>query len=182
MALSGTYTVPLMYHSQQLMVVTWKAKSENEETLDCVRAKTAVTTELVEGIHELWQQITHLMATLTQVGWSDGNTSTPSSLQDCGCGQSAWNSSSWLNSQSRRGGPTCLAQPHSLLGEEAGSHNSEWGKESTDGNWEPSVRRDGAANHSHSSATDARDGATWSKSALHRYLLSATWGELRECG
>ena len=37
----------------QLMVVTWKAESKNEETWDCMRAKAAVTTESVEGADEL---------------------------------------------------------------------------------------------------------------------------------
>ena len=92
----------------QLMVTTWKAKSKNEETQDHVRVKAAVTTEPVEGMDELWQQVTQLMTTLIQVGWGGGKTSTPSSPQEHGHGhgQSARNSSSWPNSQNVRGDPT----------------------------------------------------------------------------
>ena len=48
------------------MVMTCKAKSEMEEAKDKVRARSAVTTEVVDGSKELSNQIANLMAVLTR--------------------------------------------------------------------------------------------------------------------
>ena len=84
----------------QLMVAAHKAESEMEEAKDKVRARSAVTTEVVDSLKELSKQITKLMAALTRAeqgncpviapnshghrghgrGWMDRNTPThPSS-------------------------------------------------------------------------------------------------------
>ena len=50
------------------MIAAHKAESENEEAHDKVRARSAMTTEPVEGTMELGNQIAKLMATLTWPG------------------------------------------------------------------------------------------------------------------
>ena len=160
----------------QLMVATQKAKSKTKEIQDCVRTNAAVTSELAEGMVELKQQITQLMTALTQVGYGSSNNNSPSSPQECGhgCRQSARSNNSQPNLQTRNIGHMQLAQPHSLLREDAGSHSSEWVAEVQMGTKnqvhretvQPTVKT-----HSHSSATYARDGATWPKSALHWHSL-----------
>ena len=49
-------------------MVAQKAESKKEETQEQVRTKAAVTTELVEGMAQLKQQIAQLMTALTKVG------------------------------------------------------------------------------------------------------------------
>ena len=50
----------------QLMVTACKAESRTEEAKDQVRARSAVTTEVVDSSIELSSQITKLMAALTR--------------------------------------------------------------------------------------------------------------------
>ena len=50
----------------QLMVKACKAESETEEAIDKVRARLAITTEMVNGSKELSNQITKLMTALTR--------------------------------------------------------------------------------------------------------------------
>ena len=50
----------------QLMIAAHKVESENKEAHDKVRARSAMTTDPVEGITELGDQIAKLMATLTR--------------------------------------------------------------------------------------------------------------------
>ena len=52
----------------QLMVAACKEESENEEVWDKVQARSAVTTEPVEGASKLGNQIARLMAALTRAG------------------------------------------------------------------------------------------------------------------
>ena len=61
------YSNPRTMYSQ-LMVTLHIAESENEEAGDKVQARSAVTTEPVEGATELGNQIARLMASLTRVG------------------------------------------------------------------------------------------------------------------
>ena len=68
------------------MVATRKAKSENEETQERVRARAVVTTDPGEGTAKLGQQIAKLMAALTQIGQGSSHSSAPASLQECGHG------------------------------------------------------------------------------------------------
>ena len=63
------------------MVATWKAKSKIEETQDWLRTKATVATQPVEGMAKLKQQITQLMAILTQLGLGGSNTSALNSPQ-----------------------------------------------------------------------------------------------------
>ena len=108
------YSTPDVLYSP-LMVAAQKARGKNEESQDQMRTMVAVTTEPVACAAELKQQITQLMAALTKVGQGSGNTITQSSPWDCGCGCSGGNSNSQPNSWNGRGGPSQLAQPHSLL-------------------------------------------------------------------
>ena len=52
----------------QLMIAACKGESENEEACDKVRARSAMTTDPVEGTTELGYQIAKLMAVLTRAG------------------------------------------------------------------------------------------------------------------
>ena len=69
----------------QLIVTTWKAESENEQTWDKVRARAMVTTDPGKVMAELGQQIAKLMATLTQTGQGSSPSSVPGSPQERGC-------------------------------------------------------------------------------------------------
>ena len=50
------------------MITAHKVETKNEEVQDKVRARSAVTTEPVEGTTELGNQIARLMAALTRAG------------------------------------------------------------------------------------------------------------------
>ena len=63
----------------QLMVTTCKAESEMEEAKDKVRARSAVTTEVVDGSKVLDNQIAKLIATLTRAERGHCPTSAPNS-------------------------------------------------------------------------------------------------------
>ena len=52
----------------QLMIAAQKVESRSEETWDWVVARAVVTTNPVEGMAKLKQQIFQLMAALTQTG------------------------------------------------------------------------------------------------------------------
>ena len=71
----------------QLMIAAHKAESENKETHDKVRARSAMPTEPVEGTMELRHQIAKLMATLTRAGQGNSPASTPNSPRQRGCGK-----------------------------------------------------------------------------------------------
>ena len=62
--------------SLQLMV---QVVNKNEEILDKVRSRATVTTELGEGMAELWHQIAKLMAALTKAVQGNNLSSVPSS-------------------------------------------------------------------------------------------------------
>ena len=62
------------------MVAAHKAESENEEAQDKMWARSAVTTEPVDGATKLGNQIASLMAALTRAG--QGNTQGPWESKD----------------------------------------------------------------------------------------------------
>ena len=64
------------------MVAAHKAESENEEAHDKVRARTAMTTEPVEGMKSA-----KLMAALTRAGQGNSPGSAPNSPRQRGCGK-----------------------------------------------------------------------------------------------
>ena len=70
------YRTPRTSYSQG-MVATCKAESENVEILDNVRARAVVATDPREGMAELGQQISKLMATLTKAEQGNNPTSAP---------------------------------------------------------------------------------------------------------
>ena len=80
------YSNPWTTYSQ-LMIATCKAESENEEAHDKIRARSAVTTDPVEGTMELGHQIAKLMATLTRAGQGNSPASTPNSSKQRGHGR-----------------------------------------------------------------------------------------------
>ena len=61
------YSNPGTIYSQ-LMTAACRADSENEDACDKVRARSAMTTDPVEGTTELGHQIAKLMVTLTRAG------------------------------------------------------------------------------------------------------------------
>ena len=63
----------------QLMLMAHNAESEMEEAKDKVRARSAVTTEVVDGSKELSNQIAKLMATLTRAEQGNNPVSAPNS-------------------------------------------------------------------------------------------------------
>ena len=85
------------------MVMTCKAESEMEEAKGKVRARSAVTTEVVDGSKELCNQITKLMAALTRAEQGNHPVSAPNSPGDRGHGEDGWEHSylpqlsQWLN-------------------------------------------------------------------------------------
>ena len=80
------YSNPETTYSQ-LMVMARKAESEMEEGKDKVRARSAVTTEVVDGSKELSNQITKLMAALTKADQGNCPVSAPNSLRHRGHGR-----------------------------------------------------------------------------------------------
>ena len=71
----------------QLMIAVHKAEGENEEAHDKVRARSAMTTEPVEGTTELGNQIAKLMAALTRAGQVNSPASAPNSPRQRGHGR-----------------------------------------------------------------------------------------------
>ena len=69
------------------MIATHKAESENEEAHDKVRARSAITTDPIEGTMELEQQIANLMAALTRVGQGNIPASAPNNPRQRGHGR-----------------------------------------------------------------------------------------------
>ena len=80
------YSNPRTTYSQ-LMIVAHKAESENEEAHDKVRARSAMTTDPVEGTTEFGHQIAKLMAALTRAGQGNSPASTPNSPRQSGHGR-----------------------------------------------------------------------------------------------
>ena len=71
----------------QLMIAAHKVESDNKDAHDKVRARSAVTTEPVEGNTELGNQIAKLMAALTRAGQGNSPGSTPNSPRQRGHGR-----------------------------------------------------------------------------------------------
>ena len=66
------------------MIAAHKVESENEEAQDKVRARSAMTTDAVEGTTELGHQTAKLMATLTRAGQGNSPACTPNSPRQRG--------------------------------------------------------------------------------------------------
>ena len=71
----------------QLMIAACKAEIGNEETHDKVRARSAVTSEWVEGTTKLGNQIAKLMASLMRAGQGNSPASMPNSPRQRGHGR-----------------------------------------------------------------------------------------------
>ena len=67
------------------MTAACKVESENKETHDKVRAKSAITTEPVESTMEFGNQTAKLMAALTRAEQGNSPDSTPNSTRQRGC-------------------------------------------------------------------------------------------------
>ena len=72
------YSNPETTYSQ-LMVMAYKAESEMEEAKDKVRARSAVTTEVIDRSKELSNQIAKLMSALTRAEQGNYPASAPNS-------------------------------------------------------------------------------------------------------
>ena len=69
------------------MIAARKVESENKEAHNKVRARSAMTTEPVEGTTELGNQIAKLMAALTRAGQGNNPTSAPNNPRQRGHGR-----------------------------------------------------------------------------------------------
>ena len=69
------------------MVTACKVENKDEEAQDKVQARSAVTTEPVEGASELGNQIARLMAVLTRAGQGSSPSSAPNSPRHRGHGR-----------------------------------------------------------------------------------------------
>ena len=109
------YSNPRTMYSQ-LTVTAHKAESENEEAQDKVWARSAVTTEPVDGTAELKNQIARLMAALTRAGQGNNTGSTPDSPRHTGCGRGRTdrNTSSHPNSHNGWTGLGQATSAHSI--------------------------------------------------------------------
>ena len=100
----------------QLMVPTCKAECETEEAKDKVRARSAVTTKVMDGSKELGSQITRLKASLTRVEQGNHPTSAPNSPRHRGHGRGSMD----------RNTPTCPSSHNDWtgLGQTTSIHSS----------------------------------------------------------
>ena len=113
------YSNPETTYSQ-LMVMSCKAESKTEEAKDKVRARSAVTTEVVDGSKELTDQIAKLMAALTRAEQGNCPVSAPNSPRHRGCGR-GWTVRSTPTCPSSHNGQTGLGQTTSTCSSSAGS-------------------------------------------------------------
>ena len=112
------YSNPRTTYSQ-LMVVAHKMESENEKAHIKVRARSAVTTDPVEGTMELGHQIDKLIATLTRAGQGKSPASAPNSPRQRGHGR-GWMDRSTLGCPSSHNGQTDLGQTASVCSTSSG--------------------------------------------------------------
>ena len=99
------------------MVAAFKVESKNEEAWDKVWARSAVTTQPVEGASDLGNQIARLMTALTKAGQGNSPGSTPNSPRHRGRGKPGRSTSSHPNSYN---GQTGLGQTTSACSVSAG--------------------------------------------------------------
>ena len=118
-SISYLYSNPETTYSQ-LMVMACKAESEMEEAKDKVRARSAVTTEVVDGSKELSNQITKLMAALTRAEQGNGPVSAPNSPSHRGHGR-GWMDRKTPTHPSSHNGQTGLSQTTSAHSSSASS-------------------------------------------------------------
>ena len=113
------YSNPETTYSQ-LMVTAHKAKSEMEEAKDKVRARSSVTTEVVDSLNELSNQIAKLMTALTRAEQGNHPMSTPNSPRHRGHGR-GWTDRNTPTSPSSHNGWTGLGQTTSACSSSASS-------------------------------------------------------------
>ena len=109
------YSSPETTYSQ-LMVMTYKAESKTEEAKDKVRARSAITAEVIDGSKELSNQIARCMAALTRAEQGNHTVSAPNSPRHRGCGKG----------QVDRNTPTCPSSHNGQTGpgQTTSAHNS----------------------------------------------------------
>ena len=109
------YSNPETTYSQP-MVAACKAESKNEEAWDKVWARSAVTTEPVEGDSKQGNQIAMLMAAMTRAGQGNSPSSGPNSPRHRGHGRGRMDrtTSSHPNSHNGWTGPGQTASAHSV--------------------------------------------------------------------
>ena len=105
------------------MVAAHKAESETEEAWDKVRAKSAVIMESVDGSAELSNQITRLMAALTQAEQANHPASALNSSRYIGCGR-GWTDRDTPTCPSSHNGQTGLIQTTATHGKSVGCSQS----------------------------------------------------------
>ena len=104
----------------QLMVMAHKAESEMEKAKDKVRARSAVTTEVVDGSKELSSQIAKLMAALTTAEQGNCPMTAPNSPQAQGHGRGWMDRNTPIHPNSHNG-QTGLGSDPSACSSSAGS-------------------------------------------------------------
>ena len=93
----------------QLMIAAHKAKSKNEKACNKVRARSAMTTEPVEGSPESGNQIAKLMAALARAGQGNSPGSAPNSHRQRGHGR-GWMDRNMPGHPNSHNGQTGLGQ------------------------------------------------------------------------
>ena len=98
------------------MVAAHKAESKNEKAQYKVQARSAMTTEPVEGASDLGNQIARLMAAQTRAGQENSPSSAPNSPRHTGHGRQRTDRStpSCPNSHNGQTGLGQLASAHSV--------------------------------------------------------------------
>ena len=109
------YSNPEITYSK-LMVTICKAESEMEEAKDKGSARSAVTTEVMDGSKELGDQIARLMAILTRAEQGNHPTSAPNSPRHRGSGREQMD-------RNTRTHPRCH-NGQTVLGQTTSAHSS----------------------------------------------------------
>ena len=97
-----------------------KAESKTEDAKDKVRARSAVTTEVIDSLQELSTQITKLMAALTRAEQGNHPVSAPNSPMHRGHGR-GWTDRNTPTHPSSHNGQTGLDQTTSACSSSASS-------------------------------------------------------------
>ena len=160
------YSNPKTTYSQ-LMVTTCKAESKMEEVKDNIRARSAATTEVVDGSKELGNQIVRLMAALTRAEQGNCPTSAPNSPRHRGHGRG----------QMDRNTPTCPSSHNGQtgLGQTTSTHSSSATSQVAATSQEGGIPKDSMVvrvvpktqkTPTHFNASNAKVGVTWLGSVL----------------
>ena len=168
----------------QLMIAAHKVEIKNEKAHDKVRARSAVTTEPVEGTTELGNQIAKLMAALTRAGQGNSPGSTPNSPRQRGHGRGQMdrNTPSHPSSYNSHTGMGQTASAHSVSASHRMGTTSQGQGQNGQG---PNITREALQIGRTPVPSNALDAKVEAKSLVNvppSKEFKPVWGELRECG